>query len=142
VKLFLDANILFTAAYSEKGISRTLFRLAGVGRCSLITSAYAVDEARRNLAVKAPAALTEFGKLLEAAVIVREPPPAVVARMRRLPLAEKDAPIMAAAVESGADILVTGDRRDFGHLYGLEVEGVWVLNPAGTLDRVMNEVKR
>jgi predicted nucleic acid-binding protein len=142
VKLFLDANILFTAAYSEQGISRTLFRLAGVGRCSLITSAYAVDEARRNLAVKAPAALTEFGKLLEAAVIVREPPPAVVARMRRLPLAEKDAPIMAAAVESGADILVTGDRRDFGHLYGLEVEGGWVLNPAGTLDRVMNEVKR
>jgi hypothetical protein len=49
---------------------------------------------------------------------------------------------MAAAVEYGADILVTGDRRDFGHLFGLEVEGVLVLNPADTLDRVMSEVKR
>ena len=142
MKLFLDANILFTAAYSEQGISRTLFRLAGAGRCSLITSAYAADEARRNLAVKAPTVLPEFGNLLEAADIVREPAPAVVARMKQLPLTEKDAPIMAAAVESGADILVTGDRRDFGHLFGLEVEGVLVLNPADTLDRVMSEVKR
>jgi predicted nucleic acid-binding protein len=142
VKLFLDANILFTAAYSERGISRTLFRLAGAGRCSLITSAYAADEARRNLAVKAPTALPEFGKLLETAALVREPAPAVIARMKKLPLTEKDAPIMAAAVEYGADILVTGDRRDFGHLFGLEVEGVLVLNPADTLDRVMSEVKR
>jgi predicted nucleic acid-binding protein len=143
VKLFLDANILFTAAYSKQGIiSRTLFRLAEAGRCSLITSAYTADEARRNLAVKAQTALPEFRKLLEAAAIVREPAPAVVARMKQLPLAEKDAPIMAAAVEFGSDILVTGDRRDFGHLFGLEVEGVLVLNPADTLDRVMSEVKR
>jgi hypothetical protein len=37
---------------------------------------------------------------------------------------------------------VTGDRRDFGHLFGLEVEGVLVLNPVDTLDRVMIEFKR
>ena len=142
MKLFLAANILFTAAYSERGISRTLFRLAGAGRCSLITSAYAADEARRNLAVKAPTVLPEFGKLIETANLVREPAPAVIVRMNHLPLAEKDAPIMAAAVECGADILVTGDRRDFGHLFGLEVEGVLVLNPADTLDRVMSGDKR
>jgi predicted nucleic acid-binding protein len=137
MKLFLDANILFTAAYSEKGISRTLFRLAGACRCSLITSAYAADEAQRNLTVKAPAVLTEIGELLKVTAIVREPSPVVVARMKQLPLADKDAPIMAAAVEAGADILVTGDRKDFAHLFGQKVEGVLVLNPTDTLNMLL-----
>jgi predicted nucleic acid-binding protein len=137
MKLFLDANILFTAAYSEQGTSRALFRLAEVCRCSLITSAYAADEARRNFAVKAPTVLTEFEKLLKSVAIVREPAPAVAARMKQLPLVDKDAPIMAAAVEAGADILVTGDRKDFARLFGQEVEGVLVLNPSGTFDMIL-----
>jgi hypothetical protein len=36
---------------------------------------------------------------------------------------------MAAAVVADADILVTGDLRDFGHLYGETVEGVLVRIP-------------
>jgi hypothetical protein len=62
--------------------------------------------------------------------------------VKQLPLADKDAPIMAAAVDFGADIPVTGDRRDFGHLFGLEVDGVLVLDPTDALDRVMSEFKR
>lgn len=73
MKLFLDANILFTAAYSEQGISRTLFRLAEAGLCSLHTSAYAADEARRNLAVKAPTTLPVFEKLRKRVSLVNEP---------------------------------------------------------------------
>jgi predicted nucleic acid-binding protein len=138
VKLFLDANILFTAAYSEKGISRALFRLVEVGRCNLTTSAYAAEEARRNLALKAPHAETEFEMLLKLITIVREPSGRTIARMAALPLADKDAPVMAAAVECRADILVTGDRRDFGHLYGQSIEGVMVLAPAETLERVLS----
>ena len=137
MKLFLDANILFTAAYSEKGISRALFTLAGTGRCRLITSAYGAEEARRNLALKAPNVIQTFEDLSKVITIVREPQTSTVARMALLPLADKDAPILAAAVESGAEILVTGDRRDFGHLYRRNIEGVLVLNPADALDKVL-----
>ena len=138
MKLFLDANILFTAAYSEQGISRTLFRLAEAGLCSLFTSAYAADEARRNLTVKAPATVPAIEKLLKQVSLVHEPSHATVTRMTKLPLVEKDAPIMAAAVEAGADVLVTGDRRDFGHLYGKTVQGVLVLNPVDALIRLLS----
>jgi len=137
MKLFLDANVLFTAAYSENGISRTLFLLAGAGKCSLCTSAYAAEEARRNLLVKAPAKLAAFTTLLARVTLVREPSPAAVLRMTKLPLVEKDAPIMAAAVEAGAMLLVTGDRNDFGHLFGTTVEGVQVLLPVAALERVL-----
>jgi len=35
MKLFLDANVIFTAAYSDQGLSRGLFQLAAAGRCSI-----------------------------------------------------------------------------------------------------------
>jgi len=139
MKLFLDANILFTAAYSAKGVSRALFGLAENSRCSLLTSAYAAEEARRNLALKAPNVSAEYEKLLGQITVAREPSATTIARMAALPLVEKDAPVMAAAVECRADVLVTGDRRDFGHLYGRVVEGVLVLNPVETLDKVLGE---
>lgn len=45
--LFLDANVLFSAAYYADSPVGIFWRLDGV---ELITSAYAADEARRNLA--------------------------------------------------------------------------------------------
>ena len=137
MKLFLDANILFTAAHNEKGISRGLFLLAERGMCSLVTSAYAVDEAQRNIALKYPALRSVLDTLLDVLTIVREPQPSTVATMANLPLADKDAPILAAAVECRADCLVTGDRRDFGHLFGRVIEGVLVLNPGEAMEKVL-----
>jgi predicted nucleic acid-binding protein len=137
MKLFLDANILFTAAYSPNGISRHLFALSDAGFCSLSTSAFALEEARRNLIMKASGKLPELDRLSTFVQIVPEPSPDKVQAAIELPLPLKDAPVMAAAVSCGADILVTGDRRDFGHLFGREIEGVLVLSPREALDEVM-----
>ena len=135
MKLFLDANIIFTATYSSEGISQTFFDLADAGYCSLCTSAFAVEEARRNLALKGPAKLPGLEHLLTRLTIVPEPSPDKLQRALSLPLALKDAPIMAAALACAADILITGDRRDFGHLFGKNVEGVLVLTPREVLKR-------
>jgi predicted nucleic acid-binding protein len=54
-------------------------------------------------------------------------------------LPPKDAPILASAVACGADALVTGDRTHFGHLFGRCLRGVFVLNPAQALARVLPE---
>ncbi len=43
-------------------------------------------------------------------------------------LPEKDKPILAAAIAAGCAYLLTGDKRDFGHLYGKAVEGVTVID--------------
>jgi|FLYL01.1.fsa_nt_gi predicted nucleic acid-binding protein len=53
-------------------------------------------------------------------------------------LPAKDAPVLAAAVASRADALVTGDRRHFGGFYGRTLEGVAVLGLREALERVLD----
>ena len=136
MKLFLDANVIFTAAYSAHGLSRGLFRLAAVGKCALCTSAFAHEEAVRNIHNKAPEKLADLAVLMKQVEILPEPHPKWVTWAAALPLARKDAPVLAAALQGKVDIFVTGDRRDFGHLFGQVLEGVKVLTPADALEAV------
>ena len=136
MKMFLDANVIFTAAYSAKGLSRGLFRLAGAGKCTLCTSAFAHEEAVKNIRKKAPDKLADLTTLMKQVKILPEPHPHWVVRAERLPLTGKDAPVLAAAFQGKVDIFVTGDRRDFGHLLGRALEGVKTLKPADALEVV------
>jgi predicted nucleic acid-binding protein len=136
MKLFLDANVIFTAAYSAQGLSRGLFRLAAAGKCSLCTSAFTHEEAVRNIHNKAPEKLADLTVLMKQVDILPEPHPKWVAWAAGLPLARKDAPVLAAAFQGKVDIFVTGDRRDFGHLFGQVLEGVKILTPADALEAV------
>ena len=108
-RVFLDANVLFSAAYrSGAGITQ-LWALDDV---ELLTSAYAVEEARRNLDRDEQRTLLD-----ELLVRVRVVPESLeqLERARSL-VTEKDAPILAAAIGAQADVLVTGDIRHFGPL--------------------------
>ena len=75
MKLFLDANIIFTAAYTPQGASGFLFSIAEAGAITLCTSLYALDEAKRNLALKAADKFPSLEKLLPHMTIVSEPQP-------------------------------------------------------------------
>ncbi len=136
MKLFLDANVIFTAAYSAQGLSRALFRLAAAGKCSLCTSAFAHEEAVKNIQKKAPDKIADLTALMQQVDILPEPHPQLVIRAERLPLSGKDAPVLAAAIQGKVDIFVTGDRRDFGHLFGQVLEGVKILTPTDTLKAI------
>jgi predicted nucleic acid-binding protein len=109
-RLFFDANVLFTAAHNPKGKAALIIDLGQANRWRLITSAYAVEEARRNLSVKFPSALPELEKLLKAFALVvpkaEAPSPEG--------LVEKDQPIFQAAHSGKATHLLTDDIRDFG----------------------------
>jgi predicted nucleic acid-binding protein len=137
LRLFLDANVIFTAAYSADGVSAAFFELAGGGLCGLCSSRLAVEEARRNIRHKAPERERDLESLLPMITLGAEPTPEAIACTRHMRLAEKDVPIMAAAVASDADVLVTGDRRDFGHVLGTTMKGVRVLLPRQALDLVL-----
>lgn len=131
MRLFLDANVLFSAAWSDDNRLRVFFDLADSGVCLLVSSAFAMDEAQRNIALKRP----ESASRLSAAHIERvaEARPAVAQWAVGQGLPAKDAPILAAARQAGADVLVTGDATHFGHLFDREVEGLRVLSPAAAL---------
>lgn len=123
-RVFLDANVLFSAAYRPDAGIRRLW--SGTGR-RLISSGYAAEEARRNLRGGDRRARLE--RLLGEVEIV----PEVTRRTglsAGLGLPEKDVPILAAAVTAGCTHLLTGDLRHFGPLIGHTVEGVRIERPA------------
>ena len=128
LRVFLDANILFTAAYSPDGLSALLIELGAAGHITLLTSPLAIVEAERNLEAKRPAALPTLRRSLTAVRVVREPAPADVERLTPPELSSKDRPLLAAAIAAHATHFVTGDVADFGR---------WMNRRAGVPLRVM-----
>jgi uncharacterized protein len=137
-RFFLDANVIFTAAHNPDGNGRVLFTLAAEYQLELVTSRYALEEAARNIAVKYPERVAEFNTLIACLLLVAEPSQREVKLAATCRLPDKDVPILAAAIAARASALVTGDQRDFGHLYGTTVEGVSVLTPAEAVSRALS----
>ena len=122
MRVFLDANILFSGAQSHSRMRAFLEVLFKHGEC--ITNAYAVEEARRNLEMKFPAALPHLDSLIGKCELV----PALVADLNvELPL--KDVPILGGAIAGNATHLLTGDERDFGKFWGKTIQGVKIVSP-------------
>ncbi len=137
MRVFLDANILFSAAKSD-GAVRALLRLLIERGHECWVDAFVVAEARRNLEVKGEDAIGTLDALL--AHLRLAPPRAVTLRSdddRNLAwLPEKDRPVLAAVIAFGCDALVTGDRKHFGSAYGRAFGGVTVHAPASLARRV------
>jgi uncharacterized protein len=129
-RVFLDANVQYSAAYLERSGMSGLFGRLGI---ELLSSAYAIEEARRNLAMDRPEALARLQPLTLAVSIVDTPQGIELAES--IELDPKDQPILLAAIHGKADYLLTGDARHFGHLYGKRIVGVLVLRPAQYLER-------
>jgi predicted nucleic acid-binding protein len=139
LRLFLDANILFSAAYRDDNAALLLFDLAAAGRCRLVTSAFAWDEAHRNIALKAAPRAHALDALKARLELAPVPDAAAVVAAAAHGLPGKDAPILAAAGAASADILVTGDRTHFGHLYGKAIDRLRVLTLRETLARLLED---
>ena len=130
-RVFLDANVLYSAAYLERSGLAQLWTLDDV---ELLSSAYAIEEARRNLAMDRPEALARFKQL--AAVVGTVDAPQGLKLPDKTLLDPKDQPILLVAIHAKADYLLTGDARHFSHLYGKRIEAVLVLRPAQYFDRL------
>ncbi|MBI2227153.1 MAG: PIN domain-containing protein [Betaproteobacteria bacterium] len=137
MKVFLDANVVFSAAHQREGRAQSLLLLARAGRCDLMVSAHALEEARRNLTRKSHSFDKRLADLLAMTEVVAEAPAPLVAWALEHGLPLKDAPILAAAVHANADILATGDLRDFGHLFGKSLRGVRILSLAKAIEAVL-----
>jgi predicted nucleic acid-binding protein len=123
IRLFLDANVLVSAAWKDGSKVCRLWQIIGV---ELLTSNFVVAECLRNL--PRDEQQSRFVQLLLALRVLNfeklprlESPP---------PLPEKDQHVLAAAVLARADFLVTGDRKHFGAWYGGSVCGIRVEPPA------------
>jgi predicted nucleic acid-binding protein len=121
MRVFLDANVLFSASNVGSNIARLVDWL--LAEATAVTSDLARQEARRNLAMKRMDWLPAFEQLMQK---VEEVPSALFDLSVNLD--EKDRPLLCAAIRAKCTHFATGDRRDFGHLFGKAVEQVQVVD--------------
>ncbi len=135
MRIFLDANILFSAAKSDGAVRRLLLLLRDAGHECCVDS-YVVAEARRNLLVKAPDGTIVLDSLLTRLHVA--PLRAASPKLSEgLPLPDKDKPVLAAAILHRCAILVTGDRTHFGPLYGKTIHGVKICTPRSVAEDLL-----
>jgi len=124
-RVFLDANVLFSAAYSRDSGLIELWKLD----VELITSSYALEEARANIETRERH--ERLNHLIKNVLVI--PTQTDWELPEDFELAEKDRPILAAAVAAKAGYLITGDFTHFGKYFGTKVFGVVILPPADCL---------
>ena len=126
-RLFLDANVVFSAAYRPNPELLKLWKLKNVILCS---SRHALEEARINLTHEVQR--SRLARLSRNIHLFDAPP-------KELPngvlLPDKDVPILLAAIEARATHLITGDLRHFGPYFGKKIQCILVLPPGNYLKK-------
>lgn len=120
MRVFLDANVIFSASNSTSAIAQLIALLADKG--VLVTSDAALLEAQKNLFLKRPQWMAAYSHL--SARLVKVP---TVNAVIPVALDAKDAPLLASAIHAGCDYFVTGDKKDFAHLYNQRPGGVEII---------------
>jgi predicted nucleotidyltransferase/predicted nucleic acid-binding protein len=135
MRIFLDANVLFSAAKSNGAVRRLLDLLIEAGH-ECWADGFVAEEARRNLAAKFPEGLSVLNTLLSRLRTgpIHTPDPALE---DALPLPEKDRPVLSAAIRHDCEALVTGDRTHFGRLYGKAIHGVTIHSPRSIAEALL-----
>ena len=129
MRIFLDANILFSAARADGATRQLLYLLQSTGH-ALVADDYVAAEAHRNLAAKeGDQAVEDLQTLLEVVEVASVNVHADSAGAAGW-LPAKDQPVLLAAIALRCEALVTGDRTHFGAGYGKTWAGVTVYSPA------------
>ncbi|MHC1727653.1 MAG: DNA-binding protein [Syntrophobacteraceae bacterium] len=110
MRVFLDANLLFSVAHNPGGKTAFVIELGGAGHFLLFTSDAALVEAERNLAAKYPHSLPILEALMNNINLLAADHSAPFPD--GLPI--KDAVIFQAAVGCHATHFLTADLRHFG----------------------------
>jgi hypothetical protein len=123
-RLFLDANVLFSAAYrSTAGLLR-FWNLKKVIPCS---SHYALEGARINLSDAQRGRLARWARKIQLFDSTAHQLPSGIS------LPEKDRPILLAAMDARTTHLITGDLWHFGPYFGKTIEGILIVTPSQCL---------
>lgn len=135
MRIFLDANVLFSATKSDGAVRLLVRRLLDAGH-ECVADEYVVTEVRRNLAAKGPEALVALDALLaQVQVAAARAPSAAMKEADWLP--EKDRPVLYAAMRLKCRALVTGDRTHFGAGYGRSFGGVTIHSPRSLAEALL-----
>lgn len=130
MRIFLDAHILFSAAFTDGAVRRLLTDLRNAD-CTLVADRYVIEEALRNLSIHQPETVSVLHELITSLLVV--PTHRSCAKIpANIQIADKDIPVLAGAIHARCDSLMTGDSRHFGQFFGRTIGGVTIRSPVDT----------
>lgn len=112
--MFPDTSAVIAGILSPTGAAQEVLRLAEAGVIQAVVSRQVLVEADRNLSEKMPTILPDYRIFLSqlAPLVVEDPSRGAVEEALAV-IHHKDAPILAAAMETQVDFLVTWNTRHF-----------------------------
>ncbi len=114
IKVFIDTRVLISGVASLTGASAAVLDLCEAESIQMVISRQVLVEADRNFSAKLPGLVSEFREFIRNLVplMVEDAPAAAVERAAGL-IGRKDAAILAAAIESKVESLITLDKKHF-----------------------------
>lgn len=138
-RVFFDANVLFSAVYSPRGLPSRVLRASQSGIYSPLVSREVVGELVRNVRRKVPELLQRMAEVLaELPLEVIDNPPFTQLEPWLQRGAMEDAHVIAAAILSGAPYLCTGDRRFIRRIADHDVS-IEIISPARLAEMIRLE---
>lgn len=129
MRIFLDANVLFSASKQPCAMAQ-LIQVCLDRTHILVMDGYVLAEASKNLDAKFPVGRLKLSELQSRCEFVERPRTQASYPDVTPLLPEKDLPVLLSAIDADCDVLVTGDKKHFGGLYGQVIHGVLILSSA------------
>lgn len=130
IKVFLDSNVLFSIAYTGKDRSRSylIYEIQVLGMLKVYLSNLVCEETLFNIRKKKPEAEQLLKELIHNSKVLGDIAADLKhAEVNKLP--QNDRIILSTAIYHKTDVFVTGNEKDFKHLYHNRVLGTLILKP-------------
>jgi predicted nucleic acid-binding protein len=143
VRVFLDSNVILSGLLSERGAPRILLDLLSLKLPFLEASIgrYNLTEIERNLKNRMPGVWSVYKRYLPQLNLTVIPlPQSEELREFSGKIADKDIPVLVSAIQGKVDLLVTGDKKYFEKLKGIEKYHLRIVSPSGLVDSILPEI--
>ena len=144
IKAFLDSNAILSGFISDKGAPRLILDILCHELPFVIaaTGQYNIGEIKRTVSRKLPAAHPVFRDYMSRLKFEIVPIPSWTALEEfRGAIADTDLPVLVSAIQSGADYLVTNDKKHFGELKGRKDIPLKICSPSEYVDILANSIR-
>ncbi len=143
IKIFLDSNVILSAFLSEKGAPRLILDIVSLQLEFLkaATGKFNLMEIEHNLLKKFPKIFPIYNEYFPKLnfEIIPFPEKEQVQQVDKI-IHPKDAPVLASALNWNANILITGNIKDFSAYSKIESPRLRIITPAEFIDHTLPEI--
>ncbi len=137
IRVFFDADVIIAGSASQIGASFLLLQLCELGLLNGLTSKQVVEECKRNIRKKLPKAEPFFKQIIKYSLEIVPNPKSKVIKTYQQEAHLKDVPILAAALETKAQYLLT---FNISHYWPDADRNILICKPGDLLQKIRQQL--